>query len=340
MLRRSISPATIVLAAVIAAAFPCPARAAEAAPSSPAPGVTVSIRFFDKRVYYPESEIPLKITITNGSAATYRFKLAEDRAYSLSFEVRTLSNRALDSSDELKRLLSSTRPVFYREVAVEPGEEYSFVERLERFVRIDDAGSFSIRATFWPELAQTGSPLTARPGTEGRGLGLPLSSNVLLLSVRPSPGIPPASEAIRPETGEILKPQSLPPDEVVRRTIVARQRSRWNEFFLYLDLEALLSRNEDRKRMYDRESDEGRRRMLEKYRNDLRESVVDGDIVVIPASFDIIETRYAGNSGNVRVLSKFDYREFRMLKEYVFELKRRDDIWYITGYSVTNKGTE
>jgi hypothetical protein len=296
-------------------------------------GIEISIRFYDKRIYYPESEIPIKVTISNGRPETYRFKLAEERFYSVGFDVRTQTNRALEVAEAYKRSLASARSVFYREIAVEPGEEYSFVESLNRYTAFKEPGSYTIRASFYPELI---------PGAPGGGSagGAPILSNVLILSMRPSPGLPPASDLVKAETGEMLKPEAIPPDEVVRRTITARQRSRWNEFFLYIDLESLYTKDGDRKRSYDRESDEGRRRALEKYRADLTEKTVDADIVVLPASFDIVETRYTAQNGLVRVMEKFDYRSFKMVKEYDYSLVRKDDVWYIVDYTVYNKGTE
>ena len=290
----------------------------------------MSIRFFDKRVYYPESQIPIKITITNRSSATIRFKLAEDRVYSLAFEARSPVNRSLEAADDYKKALATTKPVFYREMALEPGEEYSFVEDFSRYIKVDGAGSYTIRAIFYPELAQAASSAAAAN----------ILSNTLILSVRPSIGLPPASDVINADTGEIIRPLPIPPDEVVRKTIEARQKTRWNDFFLYLDIEALMSRNESKKRAYDRESDDGRRRMLEQYKADLRQNVVDQDVVTIPSSFEIIETRYTANAGIVRVIEKFDYKGFKMVKEYDYQLIRKDDIWFIEGYTVFNKGTE
>jgi len=289
--------------------------------------VRLSIRFFDKRIYFPGSEIPLMITISNESESTFRFKVADDRVYSLSFEARTPSNRLLDLSDGFKVAMSQSRPVFYRELAIKPGEEYSFREALERFVRVDKPGTYTVKAVFFPELAS----VMAVP---------PISSNVLSLSVRPSPGLPPASEAIRAVTGEALKALALPPDEVVRRTIVARQKGLWNDFFLYMDLESLLSRDQDRKKEYDAESDEGRRRLLERYRADLQTNVLDNDIVVQPYYFEILETRYTDAKGFVTVLEKFQSGQLRMVKEYSYELRRRDEVWFVVDYTVFNKGTE
>jgi hypothetical protein len=313
VIRRSLS------AAVLAAFLLAGAHAAA--------DVKLSIRFFDKRIYFPGSEIPLMITISNESDATYRFKVADDRVYSLSFEARTPSNRLLDLSDGYKIAMSQSKPVFYRELAIKPGEEYSFKEALERFVRVDTPGVFTIRAVFFPELASSSA-------------AAPISSNILSLSVRPSPGLPPASEAIRVVTGEAIKAQALPPDEVIRRTIVARQKGLWNDFFLYLDLESLISRDQDRKKEYDAESDEGRRRLLERYRADLQTNVRDNDIVVQPYYFEILETRYTEAKGFVSVLEKFQSGQLRIVKEYTYELRRRDEVWYVVDYTVFNKGTE
>ncbi len=289
--------------------------------------VELSIRFFDKRIYFPQSEIPLMVTITNNTDATYRFKLADDRMYSLSFEAKTPTNRLLDLSDAYKLAMSQSKPVFYREIAIKAGEAYSFREDLGRYLRIEQPGTYTIRASFFPEMAASSA-------------AAPVTSNALTLSVRPSPGLPPASEAIQAATGEVLKAQALPPDEVVRRTIVARQKGLWNEFFLYLDLEALLTRDLDQKRIYDAASDEARRQMIERYRADLQSSVVDQDIVVQPYYYEILETRYTADRGFVSVLEKFQNQQLNLVKEYDYQLERRDQVWYIVDFTVFNKGVE
>jgi hypothetical protein len=171
------------------------------------------------------------------------------------------------------------------------------------------------------------------------GSGL-LNSNLLELSVRPPLATPLEREKVSVETGEVLKAERLPPDEVVSRTIRARQKALWNEFFLYLDLESLLTRDSAVKKVYAKESDDGRLRMVEKYRGDLRKEVVDSDIVVIPVEFSIIETTYRTERGEVRVLEKFQYPGFKMLKEYTYFLRKVDEVWRIYDYTVMNKGTE
>jgi hypothetical protein len=286
----------------------------------------ISIRFFDKRIYYTDSEVFIKVTISNPMAETYRFKLAEERMFSLAFEARTPSNRLLDVSDTYMRTIASGSPVFYREIALEPGEEYSFVEDLRRYVKLADPGVYRVRALFYPELIKPSAASQA--------------SADLVVSIRPGAGTPTLAETISVETGDILRAQRIPPDEVIRRTLEARQKERWNEFFVYMDLEALLCHDPEKKRMYDKESDDGRRRMLERYRQELEKETVDSDIATIPYWFDIQETRYADSTGMVRVLEKFQYMQIKLVKEYTYQLQKRDDVWYVVGYSVMNKGTE
>ena len=293
--------------------------------------ISLSIRYYDKRVYYPDSDIAIKVSVTNGSPSTYRFKLAENRVYSMDFDVRTPANRQVDASDSFKRARSDSGPVFYRDVSIEPGEEYSFVESLSAYSSLKDPGTYAIQADFWPGLA---------PST-GAGGQAPLLSNVLMLSLRPTPPTAPTPlDSVKLETGEILRPEAIPPDEVVTRTIEARQRSRWNEFFLYLDLESLLRRSAELARSYDRQSDEGRRKMLDNFRADLQGKKGADSIVTLPKEFAIEETRYTANHGFVGVLEKFAEKGYTSVKEYSYELERRGDIWFIVGYSVVNKGTE
>jgi hypothetical protein len=288
----------------------------------------ISIGFFDKRVYVPGTDVHVKVTVRNATPTALRLKLADDKRLSIGFDVRSLANRPLEASDSWKRAMASSSPIFYREIAIQPGEEYSFVENLGDYVAIPEPGSYVIVCSLYPELA--GKTDASRV----------MRSNALSLAVRPGAPTPSVAESFKAGTAEILKAERIGPDEVVSRTIRARQLGRWNEFFLYLDVERLLRANPDKARSYDRESDDGRRRMLTAYRADLMASVVDSDIVVIPSSYEVIETRYGASYGKVTVLQKFAYDGFSMLKEYGYELERRDDVWYIVSYTVRNKGTE
>lgn len=314
----------------LAAVIGCLALASAAAQAS------LGVSLHDRRIYQPGSEILVRVTIRNDGAGTYRFKLAEDRRHSVSFELRSLSNRAASASDSWKRAMASSSPVFYRELALRPGEEYSFVEDLRDYIELVEPGPYLLHARFWPELLSS-SAAGQPPAVQAQ---VAVVSPPLSISVRPGSPTPAAAQLFRADDLSVLRPERIAPDEVVARTVRARQRGLWNEFFLYLDLERLLKANPEKRRAYDRESDDGRRRMLESYRAELMASTVDNDIVVVPSSFEIVETRYRPANGTVVAMLRFAYDGFSLLKQYTYELEKRNDIWYIVSYTVLNKGSE
>ena len=308
--------------------------------------VDFSIRFFDKRIYHVEKDpVSVQITITNNSPATYRFKLADERVFSVDFDVRTVSNRPLEPADSLVQKRTQYQRIFFREIAVESGESFSFVEDLRDYVNLGRPGSFVVQARVYPELyrsPETASPAALRvsaPPVKDSGA---LVSNRLNLNIRP-PAIP-GPDGIPLEmdvaTNAVLVRERLSPDQAVEYMLTARQKSQWEKFFLYLDLEAMLSRDAARGRQWLAEGEEGRGRMLARYREELRNAVVDEDISVIPTEFIMERTQYNTTEGTVTVLEKFRTGNFTELRRYTYHLRQKDSIWTITHYTVTKLGTE
>jgi hypothetical protein len=297
----------------------------------------LAIRYFDKRIYHlAEDPVLVQITLSNPGPAAYRFRLAEDRAFSIDFDVRTMTNLAVEPAQILVRRRSTSQQVFFREIAVESGESFSFVEDLRNFVDITQSGSYVVQARLYPGLLQTASG----PADFAEK---PLESNRLSLNVRPSSlffsagGIPVAMDV---ETNAILAREKLPPDEVVRYMLTARQKSQWEKFFLYLDIESMIRRDAQRSRQWIAESEEGRRRMEARYRSELEAERIDGDIATIPMDFQIERTTYGASEGTVSALEKFKVGSYIERKRYTYYLELRDDIWTVVDYTVLNLGTE
>ncbi len=309
----------VLLCAVVAFAF--------IGPFANAQGVDLSIRFFDAEVYFPDSEIRVKLTLRNDSAEPYRFRLAEDRVFNVEFDVRTLSNRELDASQEFINARTSNQRLFYRELSLQPGEEYGFVESLDDYIAVTEPGVYVVTATFYPELID--------------GNGEAIASERLMLSVRPRAETAEQTmqERIDAETAEILEREGIPPDEVVRRTIRARQRSQWNRFFLYLDVESLLRSNPAREREYLRLSEEERQEELDDFRAQLRSDTIDEEISAIPSTFEIQQTTYTSTEGEVIADLRFREEGFTAIRRYTYFLRRDDQAWEIYDYTVTNVGT-
>jgi len=317
------------------------------------PNISFNIRFFDKRVFFLDHDpILIQVTLTNNGPAPFRFKLADERAFSVDFDVRTNANRMVEAADILLRRRSRSQQVFFREVSLAAGESFSFVEDLREYANFAQSGAFVVQARFFPELYHgrtrfdtaisfaTGSGIS--PGGALAATGRPFESNRLTLSIRQPPiigldGIPVALDV---DTNAILVRERLPPDEVVSFLLTARQRGQWEKFFLYLDLEAMLSRDPYRRRQFLAESEEGRQRMIARFRQELQGDMIGEVISLIPIDFVIERTVFTARAGTVTALQFYRVGNFTERKRFTWHLERRDDIWMIVDYSVMNLGTE
>jgi len=255
-----------------------------------------------------------------------------------------VSNRPLEPADILIRKRTQYQQIFFREIAVESGESFSFVEDLRNYVNVKEPGSLVVKAYLYPELFRPGiSKMAALGGGSAYApaFGL-LESKRLSLSIRPPVVTGPDGIPIEMDvaTNAVLVRERFAPDQVVEYMLTARQRSQWEKFFLYLDLESMLARDAVRQRKWLTESEEGRRRMIEQYRQELRNDVSDGTISVIPTDFSIERTQYNNFEGSVTVLERFKNNNYTELKRYIYSVRLKDNIWTIVDYSVVNLGTE
>jgi hypothetical protein len=292
---------------------------------------SVSINFYDKTMYYPSctdtNPVFIHICVKNTGTDTLRFKLADDRIFSIDFNAYTIKNTQLQQTESLIRKRTTNQTVYFREISLESGEEYSFVENIKDYLNIDEPSIYYIELIFYPELYKTKD--------------IKLMSNRLTLEVNPSPSA--TSSTIIPikvNTAEILKPEEISPDKVVEQTIIARQKSLWDQYFLYMDIEAMLERTPAAKRKFRSVSANERQQMIEAYKSDLIESRIDGDIVAVPEKFQIEKTVYSQTEGTVLVTEWFNNRTYYEKKSYTYRVRQRDGIWQIYDYTVVNLGTE
>ena len=292
-------------------------------------GIDFTIRYYDKKIYYPESDIELKITLLNNTPSVYRFRLSDNRAYSIDFDVRNMANQPLHAYPKFTIDRNSNQPVYFREIVIEPGEEFSFTVNLKEFVRLENSGVYTVQARFYPTLFYSDSSSAFK------------ASNILPLSVRPSvAGLDAVKDRIDYETGELLKASPLPPDEVVSFFLSARQQEHWEKYFLYLDLESLYKNTPGTAAGYKRMSEAQRIEALKKFRENLKNQLIDNDIIVMPTDFEVIKTTYTPNEATVDVVQKYNYPGYREVKLFSYYLTRNDSVWIIYNYTVQNRGTE
>ena len=293
--------------------------------------VQVSIKLYNKTLYYPgeslDNPIYVHITVANKSSETLRFKLADDRMFSIDFTAFNAKNKKLPYTEEIIKKRTTDRIVYFREIALETGEEYSFVENLKDYVQITEPAIYYFELDFFPELYKSKNNK--------------IESNRLRIDVKPSPSATGVTKVpVSNETISVLKPETISPDKVVEQTIVARQKNLWDQFFLYMDIEKMLTRDQARKRKYTTLSDIERNRMIQDYKLDLMQSRIDNAIVAIPESFYIEKTVYTQTEGSVSVIQWFKYDTFKEKKRYTYSVQKRDEVWHIYDYTVENLGTE
>lgn len=292
---------------------------------------SVSIKFYDRTMYYTESAknnpIFVHVTIRNNGNKTLRFKLADDRMFSEDFVAFNVKNVKLEQTAEIVRKRTTNQYVYFREISLETGEEYSFIENVKEYLDFNEPSIYYLELSFYPELYKAKQ--------------IELKSNRLTLEIRPSPNA--ASSNMLPvqaQTAEILKPQAISPDKVVEQTIVARQRSLWDQFFLYINLESLLKKDALRKRQYQNSSSSECAKMIEDFKANLMAERIDTNIVAIPEKFEIKKTTYSQTEGKVVVIEWFKNQNFYERKQYTYYVQQRDGIWQIYDYDVDNLGTE
>lgn len=286
--------------------------------------VSLQIQEAERRIYTVDTPVVLQINLKNESADPYLFELAGNKLFNLKLEVTNLYNEAIPASEEYIRERGSNQQVYYRELRLLPGEEFSFYSDLSSYVKVPEPGIYFVKADFMPHLGQKAS----------------LSSNTLTLYIQPSGADnSTGTERIAFEKRQVLQREQLPPDRIVFYTIQARQKEEWEKFFLYLDVEQLLLQNSLQAARYRHSSEEERVNMVNTYRELLENEVVDEDILLQPSDFRILKTEYTPEKAEVLVEEDFSYPGFTETRRYMYYLHRPEGYWIIYNYQVMGQET-
>ena len=316
----------LALFALLAAGFPAGARTVQGAAEAQT-GPEFTIRFYDKKIYFLGDPIMVEATVTNTSADQLTFNVADNRVFSLDFDVRTPTNMPMEHAREFITERNSDQPVFFRPVTLQPGEKYSFVVDLTRFSAFTGAGLTIVQGLFYPELWRSTTSTVVK-------------SNRLTLDLKPPVVTEEMRSVVEAQTGALIARQPLPPDQVVSYAVSARQKSQWDKFFLYLDLESLLRKSPDKDAAWRKSSQQQEQAMIGQFRQQLMAARIANDINVIPSSFQIQKTSYTDTQATVQVVEKFAYTGYTELKQYTYYLKKQDESWIIYDYEIKNLGTE
>ena len=293
--------------------------------------LNITISYKNKTIFFPSDEVNnpilVDVNIENKGAETIYFKIADDRSFSLDIHAIDVKNEVLPQPDTLIRTRTTSSTVYFKEIAIEPTENFGFTIDLKDFIAIEKSSIYYATVVFYPELYKS--------------RGTSISSNRIVLEINPPRAI--GSQVVAPmdyTTGHVIQPEFLPPDQVVEQTIIARQRSLWDQFFLYMDIESIYFKNPQNKIRYNSLSENERQKLLQNFKNSLLSDKIDNEIIALPERFDIEKTTYTKNEGTVSVMQWFEYPTFTEIKRYTYYLRLRNNIWQIYDYTVDNIGTE
>jgi len=239
-----------------------------------------------------------------------------------------MNNQVLDPSENFIINSSRNSNTFYREIVLDPGEEFSFIVDLDDYTDISKPGMYVIDGMFTTDLNNPG--------------GFPLISNRLPLSVRPGSSEREFTEHLDYETGEILKANPIPPDEAVQYMLEARQKSIWPRFFLYLDIKELMLNDSNIKRQFERSTEDEQQLLIKNFKEQMEGERLQSDqsIVIIPSDFEILHTSYSADRATVIAREEFLQIGYTAVKSFTYYLHRLDGIWKIYNYEVKNIGTK
>ncbi|MBR1615578.1 MAG: hypothetical protein IJ673_08855, partial [Treponema sp.] len=163
----------------------------------------VVIKTFDRTMYYPNtaSNNPINVTvsITNNGSDTLRFKLADERMFSLDFSANDIKNTKVKPPQYLTERRSSKNSIYYRDITIESGETYSFVENVKNYIDFETPSIYYLQLDFYPDLYKSKN--------------VKITSNRLSLDIRPAPIVSTASALpVENETESVLKPEAISPD--------------------------------------------------------------------------------------------------------------------------------
>ena len=291
-----------------------------------AAGVSYRIQLYNLKLYSPQSAIQIRHIISNEGAQPFLFRLADDRVFNIHIEMQTEGGIQLEESPTLVIRRSQNSPVLYREIALAPGEEYSFIEPLRDYILIEEPGNYIARAQFFPTLLRLDSSEDSLSSLEP-----------LRIAVRPTTrsSEKPTATTLTPTSTPLLR-QNIPPDQVVRYLLDARIDEDWERFFLYLNLTSIYRALPSRDRLFIRLSARNQLLEIEKFRQDLQRNSTDDGIALRPLSYRILETSYNDNQAQVEVDLTFRQTiRGSPIRRYRYFLRRDNNSWEVYDYSVT-----
>lgn len=287
--------------------------------------ISVNIEFTHPRIFRMNEDIYIDVKLSNKEETPYSSLMAQDKRYSFDFELTSLQNKQQKHSAEYSNFFNRVQPVFHSVVRLDENEGYTYRVLLNDYFDMNITGQYILRCIYYPEM-KLGKTCNEQI----------IKSNSITLNIRPTDSDERIiQEQIAAEHEKFLVMERKAPDEVVDYMLRARINGEWEKFFLYIDLDKMICSDITFGKRYKKADSDKQQEILKEYKEYLKKDKIN-EISYLPCKFEIIKTEYTAGSGKVDAFVMFKEHDYIDKKYYTYYLKKQDDKWKITNYTVSN----
>lgn len=289
--------------------------------------IDVSIKYFNKQIYYIGDPIIVEFQIVNNGSDPFLFITSYNKIFTFDFEISSFTNRMMEHSDSYAINRRKFEPVFNDEITLKTNEVYGVRIDISEWFSFNEPGEFVIKGAFYPNLITD----------EGKKI---LTEKELYLYLNPT-FTEMAKEKAREEEIKRLKAESLPPYEVIDLMLKSIMVRDYEKYFLYINFEKFIQQFKNARKKYFDAEDIDKPEIIEEFKlylmdKNTLEAVPYSD--TIPIDFEIEKTVIEKRSARVTVIETFKYLRLVEKKRYTYHMHLYGDKWLLEKYDVVNIG--
>ena len=289
--------------------------------------IDVSIKYFNKQIYYIGDPIIVEFQIVNNGSDPFLFITSYNKIFTFDFEISSFTNRMMEHSDSYAINRRKFEPVFNDEITLKTNEVYGVRIDISEWFNFNEPGEFVIKGVFYPKLITD----------SGKKI---LTEKELYLYLNPA-FTEMAKEKAREKEIKRLKAESLPPYEVIDFMLKSIMVRDYEKYFLYINFEKFIQQFKNARKKYFDAKDIDKPEIIEEFKlylmdKNTLEAVPYSD--TIPIDFEIEKTVIEKRSAQVTVIETFKYLRLVEKKKYTYHLHLYGDKWLLEKYDVVNIG--
>jgi hypothetical protein len=287
--------------------------------------IEVSIRFYNKQIYYISNPIIVEFQIVNNGIDPFLFITSFNKIFTFDFDISSMTKRKVMHSNGYEIERRRFEPIFNDKIILKPNEVYGVRIDIGDWFDFKEPGEYVIKGVFYPNLI-----------TESENVII--TEKELYLNLNP-----PYTEDVKEQEREKeilrLKTENFPPYEVVKQMLDALMAGDFEKYFLHIEFDKFILQFDNAERKYLGAKDIDKKTVIKDFKNYIKgenqlESMPYSD--TIPVDYDIVKTVIEKSDAQVTVIETFKYINLVEEKQYTYYLHLYGDKWRLVEYDVVN----